>query len=271
MSASVRRRLDTELVRRGLAPSRTRAAELVREGRITVAGAPALTPARQVGADEAVAVQGPPRRFVSRGGDKLDGALDHFALDVTDANALDVGSSTGGFTDCLLQRGARRVVAVDVGTNQLAWSLRNDPRVVVLEQTDIRELEPLPLEQAPSIVTVDVAFVSVVKVVPAIARIVAPDADLVLLVKPQFEAGRARLGRGGVVRDSTVHAAVLREVRDGLVALGVYPIAVRASLLRGADGNAEFFFHARLDASVGAVCTDTEFDAVVKTVHEVPA
>ena len=261
----MRRRLDTELVRRGLAPSRTRAAELVREGRITVAGAPALTPARQVGADEAVAVQGPPRRFVSRGGDKLDGVLDRFGVDVAGRDALDVGASTGGFTDCLLQRGARRVVAVDVGTNQLAWSLRNDPRVVVLEQTDIREYETI--EPPPTVVTVDVAFVSVLKIAPALVRAATREADLVLLVKPQFEAGRARVGRGGVVRDAAVHGAVLREVRDGLAELGVQAVAIAPSPLRGADGNAEFFLHGRLDAPDSARCADTELDAVVAAVH----
>lgn len=270
VSAAVRRRLDTELVRRGLAPSRTRAAELVREGRITVGGAPALTPARRVAPDEALAVAGPARRFVGRGGEKLDGVLDRLGVAVAGRRALDVGSSTGGFTDCLLQRGARSVHAVDVGTNQLAWALRADPRVVVLERTDVRDV-PAP-DEPWSLVTVDVSFVPVGRVAPALARLAGPGADLVILVKPQFEAGPARVGRGGIVRDPAVHRAVLRDAAAALASAGLTVVGVAPSPLRGADGNIELFVRCRPAGTPGAVPLPAgALDAAVDEAHGRPS
>jgi 23S rRNA (cytidine1920-2'-O)/16S rRNA (cytidine1409-2'-O)-methyltransferase len=256
----LRRRLDSELVRRGLVTSRARAVEAVEEGRVRVAGAPADSPARQVGVGEPITVVPPADAYVSRGGHKLAAALDAFAIEVLGRQALDVGASTGGFTDCLLQTGAAHVVAVDVGRAQLAWSLRNDPRVTVLERTDIREFARESSGEPPDVCTVDVSFISLRTIASALLACTAPATELVLLVKPQFEAGRARVGKGGVVRDAAVHRAVLREVVEELDAAGLGARALVASPLRGADGNREFFVHARHGP---ASINGDEIDAVV--------
>ena len=238
-----RRRLDVELVRRGLVMSRTQASQAIADGRVLVAGAPAVTPARQVDASEAIAITGQPPRFVSRGGEKLDAALDRFAVDVVGKRVLDAGASTGGFTDCLLQRGAEHVFAVDVGRGQLAWTLRVDGRVTVLERTNVRDLEPGAMGGPVPVAVGDLSFISLVTVAPALARCTAADAELVLLVKPQFEAGLARVGKGGIVRDPVVHADVLRAVSEGLAGAGLPAVAAMPSPLLGADGNREFFVH----------------------------
>jgi len=259
----VRRRLDVELVRRGLVPSRTRAVEAIDAGRVLVGGAPASTPARQVDGGEAIALlaeHGP--TYVSRGGVKLAAGLDAFAVDVRDRVALDAGASTGGFTDCLLQRGAAHVFAVDVGRAQLAWSLRDDTRVTVMERTNIRDLERGALVPVPDICVADLSFVSLRTVAPNLLALVDDDADFVLLVKPQYEAGRARVGRRGIVRDPQVHAAVLREVVAGLDSAGLGVRAVVPSPLRGADGNVEFLAHAR--RGVVTVTAAEIDDAVVR-------
>jgi 23S rRNA (cytidine1920-2'-O)/16S rRNA (cytidine1409-2'-O)-methyltransferase len=241
----VRRRLDVELVRRGLAESRARAAAAVAAGRVLVGGAPAASPARQVGADEPIALTGEAPEYVSRGGVKLAGALDAFAIDVRSRRAVDVGASTGGFTDVLLRRGAAHVVAVDVGRGQLAWKLRNDPRVTVMERSNVRDLGPGAIGAPADLCVADLSFISLRTVAPNLLAITTPAADLVLLVKPQFEAGRSRVGRGGIVRDPGVHRAVLHEVVAGLADAGVGVQALARSPLRGADGNTEFFAHAR--------------------------
>jgi 23S rRNA (cytidine1920-2'-O)/16S rRNA (cytidine1409-2'-O)-methyltransferase len=263
----VRRRLDVELVRRGLATSRTRAAEAVEDGRVTVGGAPTRSVARQVDEHEAIVVSGDPPRFVSRGGEKLDGALDRFALDVQGARALDAGASTGGFTDCLLQRGAAAVVAVDVGRGQLDWSLRQDLRVTLLERTNLRGLELAAIGEPCAVAVADLSFISLTLVAPSLARLTTPTADLVLLIKPQFEAGRERVGRGGIVRDPTVHRAVLDDVVRGLASAGLGVLAVVPSPIRGTSGNVEFLAHARkAPATVDADALDA---AVSEAHHEV--
>jgi 23S rRNA (cytidine1920-2'-O)/16S rRNA (cytidine1409-2'-O)-methyltransferase len=241
----VRRRLDAELVRRGLAPSRAAATDAVTAGLVLVGGAPAATPARRVAPDEPIVVQGPARRYVSRGGDKLAAALGRFPVTVAGRRALDAGASTGGFTDCLLQHGAAHVVAVDVGRGQLAWNLRTDARVTVLDRTNVRELEPDVIGGTVRLAVADLSFISLLTVAPALARCTTGDADLVVLVKPQFEAGRARIGKGGVVRDPTVHRAVVTEVLQGLDAATLPVAGVMPSPLRGADGNLEFLAHVR--------------------------
>jgi 23S rRNA (cytidine1920-2'-O)/16S rRNA (cytidine1409-2'-O)-methyltransferase len=241
----VRRRLDAELVRRGLVPSRARAVEAIEGGRVLVAGAFATSAARQVSDDEAlnlVAAEGD--SYVSRGGRKLAAGLDAFAVDVRGRRAVDVGASTGGFTDCLLQRGATSVVAIDVGRGQLAWSLRQDPRVTVMERTNVRTIEPGAIDPPADVCVVDVSFISLCTIAPSLLALTAEDGDFVLLVKPQFEAGRSRVGRGGIVRDPAVHEAVLREVVAGLEERGLGVRALVASPLQGADGNIEFLAHA---------------------------
>ena len=246
----MRRRLDVEIVRRGLAPSRARAVEAIAAGRVTVSGNPATTAARQVDAAEPIVVAAEPdgEVFVSRGGTKLAGALDAFGIDVTGSRAVDVGASTGGFTDCLLRRGAEHVIAIDVGRGQLAWVLRNDSRVTVMERTNVRELEAGAVEPPADLCVADLSFISLRTVAPSLLALTTPAAEFVLLVKPQFEAGRARLGKGGIVREPVVHDAVFREVVDTLGVRGLGVRALVTSPLHGADGNIEFFARARTAA-----------------------
>jgi 23S rRNA (cytidine1920-2'-O)/16S rRNA (cytidine1409-2'-O)-methyltransferase len=240
--------------------SRRQAVEAIVAGRVRVAGSPAAAPSRLVAPDESIQVAGEPPRFVSRGGEKLAAALERFAVPVRGRRALDAGASTGGFTDCLLQHGAAHVVAVDVGRGQLAWSLRDDPRVTVRERTNVRALEPADIGGAVDVTVADLSFISLVTVAPALARCTGPEGELVLLVKPQFEAGRARVGKGGIVRDPAVHRAVLHEVRDGLRDAGLHVVDIMTSPLRGADGNVEFL--ARCDGR-GPALDDARLDDVV--------
>ena len=230
-----------------------------------VGGLPARSAARRVAADESISVSGEGPRFVSRGGEKLVAALDHFHVDVAGRRALDAGASTGGFTDCLLQAGASHVVAVDVGRGQLAWSLRTDPRVTVVERKNVRYLTPEDIGGPVDLCTADLSFISLSLCAPALARCVTAHADLVLLVKPQFEAGRREVGKGGVVRDASVHRSVLRRVRDRLAAAGIDAVSAMPSPLQGADGNAEFFFHARSDGA--KPLGDDALDAAVHRAH----
>ncbi len=233
------------MVRRGIAASRAEAGLAIRGGKVTVAGRPAAKAGTMVLAEEAIAVSQPARKFVSRGGEKIEAALDRFGIDVSDRDALDAGASTGGFTDCLLRRGVARVLAVDVGYGQLDWRLREDPRVTVLERTNARNLDPAALPFRASLVTADLSFISLALVVPALAAAAAPEAEFILLVKPQFEAGRADVGSGGVVSDPDVWRRVLRRVADACVAAGLQPVDVMASPLLGPAGNAEFLLQAR--------------------------
>ncbi|MCU1449659.1 MAG: hemolysin, partial [Acidimicrobiales bacterium] len=244
---SLRRRLDAELVRRGLAPSRDRARADIAAGRVTVAGAPADKASRLVAPEEPVRVAGDGPRFVSRGGEKLDAALEHFAVDVAGRTALDAGASTGGFTDCLLQRGAARVVAVDVGHGQLDARLRDDPRVSVLERTNVRHLTPADLGgESFGVVTADLSFISLRTVAPALVRLAGPGADLVVLVKPQFEAGRQEASRGrGVIRDPAVWERVLDDVTAAFASEETVMMDRMRSPLTGAHGNVEFLVHLR--------------------------
>lgn len=237
--------------------------DAITAGRVLVAGSRADVPARQVDPAESIALVGEGPRYVSRGGEKLDRALTAFPVDPAGRRCLDAGASTGGFTDCLLQHGATEVIAVDVGRGQLAWSLRNDPRVSLLERTNVRELDAESIGGAVDIAVADLSFISLLTVAPALARCTTPAGDLVLLVKPQFEAGRARIGKGGVVRDPAVHRAVLHEVRDGLAARGFTVVGVVASPLHGADGNAEFLFHVRHARAGVPMVDDASLDEAV--------
>lgn len=244
-----KQRLDVALVERGLAATREKARALILAGDVEVDGRVEARAGAMVSAGSAIAIAAPPR-FVSRGGEKLEQALAHFGLDVRGLVAMDVGASTGGFTDCLLQRGAARVYAIDVGYGQLDLRLRGDPRVVVMERTNIRDLESLP--ERPHVATVDASFISLTKVLPAVVRIVRPGADIVALVKPQFEAERHEVKRGGVVRDPLVHAAVIGRVAWWCVNAGLRVRGVAASPLLGPAGNREFFLWLRAPAEEAA-------------------
>jgi 23S rRNA (cytidine1920-2'-O)/16S rRNA (cytidine1409-2'-O)-methyltransferase len=237
-------------VRRGLARSRQQAHEDIAAGKVTVGGAPASKPSRLVAPDEPVVVLGPPPRFVGRGGEKLDAALERFAVHVGGRRALDLGASTGGFTDCLLQRGATAVVAVDVGYGQLHERLRDDPRVEVRERTNARDLVPGDAGPPVDVVVADLSFISLRTVLPSVLPLAGPGADLVLLVKPQFEAGREEAARGrGVIADPAVWRRVLEEVAAALASAGTAIMGAMASPLTGADGNVEFLLHARAGAA----------------------
>lgn len=242
-----RRRLDAELVSRGLAEDRAEASSLIAAGRVLVGGAIASKSSRQVAPSDAIVVAGLPPRFASRGGEKLDAALEHFCLDVAGKDALDAGASTGGFTDCLLQRGAAKVVAVDVGHGQLLSRLRADPRVEVMEHANVRYLRPHDVgDRSFDVVVADLSFISLMMVAQALLGMAKPCADLVVLVKPQFEAGRAVVSKGkGVVRDPKVWASVLCDVAGAFEAWGAIVAGGMASPLLGASGNVEFFLHLR--------------------------
>ena len=244
-----RARLDAELVRRGLARSRDQAAELIAGGRVRVGGQVASKAATGVDAATAVLVEGEATEdYVSRGGHKLAGALDAFGYDPDGRRALDAGASTGGFTDVLLRRGAAHVVAVDVGYGQLAWPLRNDPRVTVLDRTNVRALEPGQVGEPVDLVVADLSFIPLRLVLPALVRCAAPEAELMPMVKPQFEVGRERLPAGGVVRDPAVRADAVRAVAASAAGLGLGVRAVVASALPGPSGNVEFFLWLRAGA-----------------------
>ena len=237
-------RLDHLLVQRGLADSGSQAQALVLAGAVRVDGQAGARSGTRVRADSRLEVlQRPP--YVSRGGLKLAAALDAFGVPVEGAVSADVGASTGGFTDCLLKRGAARVYAIDVGYGQLAWSLRQDPRVAVMERTNARYLEALP--EPAHLVTVDASFISLARIWPAVVRWLAPRAHVIALVKPQFEAGREQVGRGGVVRDVTVHRHVLDRVAHGAVEHGLVVWGLVRSPIRGPAGNTEFLMHLRQD------------------------
>jgi 23S rRNA (cytidine1920-2'-O)/16S rRNA (cytidine1409-2'-O)-methyltransferase len=240
----VRRRLDAELVRRGLVSSRTEAAELVRSGRVRVAGRPTEKPASLVAPDEPLVLEPAPNGFVSRGGRKLDAALGGFGVSPSGRHCLDAGASTGGFTDCLLRQGAAAVVAVDVGYGQLAWELRTDPRVTVLERTNIRDLRAADLPFPPDLVVADLSFISLRTVLPSLAAVAGERAEFIVLVKPQFEAGRSDVGKGGVVRDPEVWRRVLADVAAAFVERDLAPRAAMASPILGPSGNAEFLLYA---------------------------
>jgi 23S rRNA (cytidine1920-2'-O)/16S rRNA (cytidine1409-2'-O)-methyltransferase len=247
-----RRRLDAELVRRGLAGSREEAREVVLAGRVTVGGRSLNTPATMVSPEEPVVVGGAADGFVSRGARKLDAGLTRFGIDPTGRDALDAGASTGGFTDRLLRGGARRVIAVDVGYGQLAWVLRTDDRVVVMERTNIRDLRPEDLPFVPDLIVADLSFVPLASLASAFARLCAPGGDLLLLVKPQFEADRVEVGAGGVVSDPAVWRRAVQGVAEALREHGLSPVGVIASPLLGPAGNVEFVLHARAESPTEA-------------------
>jgi 23S rRNA (cytidine1920-2'-O)/16S rRNA (cytidine1409-2'-O)-methyltransferase len=244
-----KRRLDALLVERGLAESRARAQALVLAGLVWSEGRRLDKPGSSLAADVPLELRGREHPWVSRGGIKLAHALAHFAIAVTGVVALDIGASTGGFTDVLLTEGARRVYAVDVGHGQLAWKLRQDPRVVVLERRNARHLIRDDIPEPPDIVTCDASFISLTVVLPAALALAAPRAQLVALIKPQFEVGKGRVGKGGVVRDPALHREVCDTVTAWLAAQpGWRVLGLTESPIRGPEGNIEFLVHARREA-----------------------
>jgi 23S rRNA (cytidine1920-2'-O)/16S rRNA (cytidine1409-2'-O)-methyltransferase len=243
-------RLDTALVDRGLVASRERARALILAGQVTVDGRVVSKAGTPVAADAQLALATPDHPYVGRGGVKLAHALDAFAINPTGREALDVGASTGGFTDVLLQRGAASVIALDVGRGQLDWRLRNDPRVLVREGVNARALTAEDVPHAVSLVTIDVAFISLRLILPALPPFLersSRGADVVALVKPQFEAGRDEVGPRGLVLDRAVHEAVLVRVTDAAAALKLRRVAMTPSAITGATGNQEYFLHLRAD------------------------
>jgi 23S rRNA (cytidine1920-2'-O)/16S rRNA (cytidine1409-2'-O)-methyltransferase len=257
-----RRRIDAELVDRGLFASRERARAAVLAGEVRVAGQVVTKAGSMVepGCDIEVAEK---QRYVSRGGEKLAGALDTFGLDVTGKRAVDVGASTGGFTDCLLQRGVPSVVAIDVGYGQLAWSLRTDPRVTVVERTNIRATDPTELGAPFDLAVVDVSFISLRTVMPHVAALLGEEGMVVALVKPQFEAGKGRVGKRGVVKDPVVHVDVLEAAEKAVGEAGLIVRGLTFSPIKGPEGNIEFWLWA---ARTGEP-TDATPQGVVEQAH----
>lgn len=241
-------RLDKLLVDRGLVQSRERARALILAGKVVVGEHTVDKAGTQVAQEVELRLKGADIPFVSRGGLKLEKGLEQFAVEVAGVTAIDVGASTGGFTDCLLQRGAAKVYAVDVGYGQLAWSLREDPRVVNLERTNIRELTADRLDERPVLAVIDASFISLDKVLPPTLALLADKAEVVALIKPQFEVGRGEVGKGGVVRDADKHAEVLERIRALADNLGCRVLGVIESPILGPKGNREFLIHLRPEA-----------------------
>jgi 23S rRNA (cytidine1920-2'-O)/16S rRNA (cytidine1409-2'-O)-methyltransferase len=248
MAKALRSRLDALLVERGLAESREKARRLILAGEVLVGEEPVDKPGFRVKEDAAIRLRRPRKSFVGRGGEKLQGALDAFGLDPTGLNVLDVGASTGGFTDCLLQRGAAHVTSLDVGRGQLDWKLARDPRVRRIEGVNARYLAPEDFPERFDLATIDLSFISTTKVLPAVVPLVKPEGALLVLVKPQFELSPLEIERGGLVTDERKHAKAVASVTESAVGLGLSVVGVVPSVIRGASGNQEFFLLARREA-----------------------
>jgi len=251
MKSGKRERLDQLLVSRGLVATRERARAMILAGQVRVDGHPVTKAGAATPLTADLSLVTPDHPYVGRGGIKLAHALDVFGIDVAGRRGLDVGASTGGFTDVLLQRGARDVVALDVGHNQLDWKLRNDPRVLVREGVNARRLTADDVPHHVAIITVDVSFISLTHILPALPQFLTQEADVVVLVKPQFEAGRAEVGKGGLVTDPAVHEAVIESVTRAAAACGLSRVAMTPSPITGATGNKEFLLHLRRDRPLG--------------------
>ncbi len=247
-------RLDMLLVRRALAESRTKAQALIMAGKVFVSGVREDKPGSMFSVSAQIELHGEPMKYVSRGGFKLEKAVIAHRINLSGKICMDVGSSTGGFTDCMLQNGAAKVFAVDVGTNQLAWKLRQDARVVAMEQTNIRYVNPEMIGEAIDFVSIDVAFISLTLVLEPVHALMGKGAELVCLIKPQFEAGREKVGRKGVVREAAVHREVIAKVVDFAADLGFLLLHLDFSPIRGPEGNIEYLLHARKTLSAQENC-----------------
>ena len=255
-------RLDAELVRRELARSRESAVELITAGKVLVNGIPATKAASQVDAQISITLKDDQAEFVSRGGHKLAGALDHFSnLKVAGKTALDAGASTGGFTDVLLKRGVKKVIAADVGYGQLAWQLQSDDRVKILDRVNVRSLTKEQVGEEIDLVVADLSFISLKLVLPALIDVANEEADFLIMVKPQFEVGKERLGAGGVVRDATLRKEAVAAVADAAFALGLGCLGVVASPLPGPSGNVEYFLWL---AKAGQALLEVDLDLAIE-------
>jgi len=259
-----KQRVDKVLVERGFVESRTRAQALILAGQVLVREQRIEKPGQLIDPASEIRIKGEILRYASRGGLKLEAALREFNIDPGGKNCLDVGASTGGFTDCLLQHRAASVWAIDVGHNQLAWSLRQDPRVVVREGVNARNLNPAEFPFRFDIATVDVSFISLTKILPAMLTCVADDADCIALIKPQFEVGKGEVGRGGIVTDSAKHRRVVIEVKHAAIEIGFSPIGLIESPIPGAEGNREFLMLLKPSlAQAAEIITEQRIDSVI--------
>ncbi|MEW5865906.1 MAG: TlyA family RNA methyltransferase [Bacillota bacterium] len=266
--AERRGRLDLLLVRRGLFATREKARSAVMAGEVIVDGMRQDKPGAMVAPSVRIDVRPPGEQYVSRAGKKLEKALVEFGVDVSDKVAIDVGASTGGFTDCLLRHGAKRVYAIDVGYGQLAWELRQDPRVVVLERTNVRCLDPGAVPEKADVCTIDVSFISVTKFLRHLLTFLADKAALIVLVKPQFEAGREQVRKGGVVRDPAVHAETLTRIMEFMAGAGMQVRGLTYSPIKGPAGNIEFLVYAvKGEQAGGAGLTDDDVSRIVDAAH----
>jgi 23S rRNA (cytidine1920-2'-O)/16S rRNA (cytidine1409-2'-O)-methyltransferase len=240
-------RLDKLVVERGLTETRTRAQAMILAGQVLVADQLVDKPGQLIDRDARIRIRGESPRYVSRGGQKLEAALKQFAINPVGKTCIDVGASTGGFTDCLLQSGADRVWAVDVGHNQLAWRIRQDPQVIVMEGVNARALDAVQFPVKFDLATIDVSFISLSKIFPSLIQLLAEGADCVALIKPQFEVGKGEVGRGGIVKDPAKHARVIGEVVESAVSAGFSALALMESPILGAEGNREFLVHLKYE------------------------
>lgn len=245
----LKKRLDIIVVEKGLAPSRQKAQALIMAGQVLVDGQPVTKPGWPVRPIAEITAKSPPHPYVSRGGVKLAGALAHYNLDVNAKVCLDVGASTGGFTDCLLQNGAQRVFAVDVGYGQLAWQLRQDTRVHVIERTNIRHMASEAVPEPVAVVTIDVSFISLKLVVPSVIKFMQPDACILALIKPQFEVGKDQVGKGGVIRSPELHRQVIEMISGHFTSMGLRCAEPVPSPIKGPKGNIEYFILVKLSPS----------------------
>jgi 23S rRNA (cytidine1920-2'-O)/16S rRNA (cytidine1409-2'-O)-methyltransferase len=249
-----KKRLDVLVVEKGLADSREKAQAMILAGEVRVNGSRGDKAGMLVAADARIETSGTSAKYASRGGMKLEGALEDFGIDVSGKTCLDIGASTGGFTDCLLGRGARHVYAVDVTPEQMVWRLQQDLRVTQIKE-NARNLRPEQVPEPPDLVTLDLSFISVAKVLPAVVAAAGPQAEYLILIKPQFELDRGDVGQGGIVRDSALHARAIERVHTAAEAAGLHVEGVRPSRLTGAEGNQEFFLHARNTSGEGQSST----------------
>lgn len=242
--AKKKERLDTLLVQKGLFQSRERAKRSIMAGTVYVDGKKVDKAGTKIEIDSEIAVKKDPVPYVGRGGLKLEKALDYFKVDVSDKKAVDVGASTGGFTDCLLQKGAEKVYAIDVGYGQLDWKLRNDSRVIVMERTNIRYIKPEDIQEPCHIAVIDVAFISLTLVLPPVNNLLTSDGEIIALIKPQFEAGKEKVGKGGIVKEPEVHREVIEKIVSFVLEMGLSINGITCSPITGADGNIEYLIYA---------------------------